>query len=783
MVAKKKGHKRRLVLLDVHAILHRAFHGMPDFRSTKGEPTGALYGLALMLFSVVKDFEPDAVAACYDLPEPTFRDEIYDDYKAGRDKPDDTLIAQIERSRDMFTAFGIPIYEHAGFEADDMLGTIVEQTKGEKDLEIIVASGDHDTLSLADDSRVRVYTLRKGFNDTVLYDKKAVKEKFGFGPERLPDYKALRGDPSDNIPGVKGIGEKSATELLTTFGSLDKIYSAIKKPEKFEGKGFKPRILKLLQEGKEDAEFSLILATIRRDAPIKYELPKENWSASLPLAQIRGIFEELEFRSLVARLVELGATAPDSSEEASPEKGDVADEELLSVGIGLWVLNSDFNRPDLEDILKYTKKETFAEAREAIMHELKEKGLLEIYEEIELPLMPILRRAESRGIIVDRAYLKNLSKEYTKELKKIEKRIYKHAGSEFNINSPKQLGVVLFEDLGLKPPKKTSTGQASTNAAVLEKLKDEHEIVADILAYRELAKLLSTYIDSIPELLDDDSSLHTTFVQTGSATGRFASRDPNLQNIPIRSEHGRAIREAFKARPGYELVAFDYSQIDLRALAILSGDKLIEKIFSEGRDIHDEVAKYLFASGQDELDDRERRRRAKVINFGIVYGMGVNALRAQLGTTRKEAEEFHQAYFDQFPGVLDYLEETKKIARKQGYTETYFGHRRYYPGLKSPIEYVQKAAERQAANAPIQGTSADIIKIAMIEIDQMLESKGLRGEVELLLQIHDELIYEIKTDQIEAMSEGIPEIMSGVIKDSPIPLPVKVAHGKHWGQI
>lgn len=821
-----RSEKKKIVILDTHAILHRGYHALPEFSSSKGQPTGALYGLITMLLRINKDLKPDYIVAAFDLPEATFRHDAYEEYKATRVKTDDALVSQIIRSREVLDAFGVHRYEKAGFEADDIIGTVAEELKKEKNVDLIIASGDMDTLQLVDDKRVRVFTLKKGLTDTILYDEEGVKARFGFGPELIPDYKGLRGDPSDNIKGIKGIGEKTATTLITEFGTIENIYKTLKKnPEKIKAAGIKDGMFEKLKEGEEDALFSKMLATIRRDAPIDFTLPKGEWKASLNEKQILDMLAEFEFRSLIPRVRELLtakipsksssdlAARPQSSsgqgvartssqefspseekDSAPPDEGlfatpqeEVDPEEFAKVALAVSVLDSNIAKPEIEDIYRIGRSDKFAEAKKSILEQLKEKKLEFIYEKVELPLMPILRQMEKRGVKIDRAFLKSLSKEYHGELKKIEARIHKAAGGEFNVASPKQLGEVLFDKLGLvvKNQKKTAGGARSTKESELEKMKDLHPIVGDVLAYRELSKLLGTYIDAIPQVLDSEDRVHTTFIQIGAATGRIATQNPGLQNIPIKTELGRAIRKAFVADKGMKLVSFDYSQIELRIAAFLSGDKSLTEIFMEGRDVHTEVASRVFHVKPEDVS-YEQRRRAKVINFGILYGMGVNALKTGLGSTRAEAQEFFDQYFVAFPRLAEYLEEVKNSAMLLGYVETYFGRRRYLDGIKSPIPFVRAAAERMAINAPMQGTQADLVKLAMIEIDQMLKGGGHHDGAHLLLQVHDELVFEIEEKKVKSLAPKIKEIMENIIsaKDRRnIPFLAEGKVGENWGDM
>ncbi len=792
MMAKKKDDPRTLVLIDAHAIIHRAYHALPDFSSSKGEPTGALFGLSTMLMKIIQELNPDYIAACYDLPEPTHRHEVFAEYKDGRKKSEPELVTQLEKSRTVFEAFGVPLYDARGFEADDVLATIVEQLKDTKQLRIIIASGDMDTLQLVDDDRVLVYTLRKGIQDTVLYDEDAVRARFGFGPELLPDYKGLCGDPSDNIPGIRGIGEKSATELITQFGGMDDMYAALEASEGaavFEEKGIKKRIIGLLQEGKDEAFFSKMLATVRRDAPVDYAIPESVWRETIDPDAVLTLFADLEFRTLHDRLKRLLNIETDAVSEQHEEEEDVSDEEVRRTAIALWLIRSDITSPTKDDILQFAGTKRFADARAAVFTTLKERNLERVFTEIEEPLIPVVARMNETGVGLDTAYLTKLSKEYHTELERIETQVFASAGTTFNINSPKQLAEVLFDTLELKPKnqKKTATGQRSTRESELEKLRGEHPIIEHILAYRELQKLVSTYVDALPAAVGDDGRLHAEFLQAGTTTGRMASQHPNLQNIPIKSAYGRRIRNAFVAEKRHELVALDYSQIELRIAAILSEDAKLMHAFEQGHDIHTAVAADVFGVSVDAVD-KEMRRKAKVINFGILYGMGVNALRGNLGadTTQKEARAFYDAYFATYTGLAQWIDHTKADASRLGYTQTLFGRRRYFDGITSHLPHIRAAAERMAINAPIQGTSADIIKLAMIRIDEHIAAAGLRDHARLVLQVHDELIYEVHTDHVAALTPTLRSYMQEVLPDEQrkgVPLDVDVSRGKNWGEM
>ncbi len=789
----KPAKAKRLVLLDAHAIIHRAYHAMPEFASSNGEPTGALYGICSMLMKIVTDLKPDYIVACYDLPQKTFRHEAYEAYKGTRSKADDGLVSQIKRSRSIFEAFNIPMYDVPGFEADDILGTIVAQTKADKNINIVIASGDMDTLQLVDDKKVQVFTLKKGLNDTVMYDEDAVVARFGFLPKLLPDYKGLRGDPSDNIVGIAGIGEKTATDLIVQFGSIEDLYKKLKKDEAAVLAVVKPRIVELLKNGEEEALFSKTLATIRRDAPITFELPKKEFMEGVEVEKIEALFRELEFRGLTPRVHTIFGKS-EATEAKEQEANEIIDpEELRKLAIGLWLLNSDLTNIGYGDISSYKGSKNFAEGKAKILADIKERNLTYVYEDIELPILPVVESMEKYGISVDVKKMEKLSVEGHKELSVIEKKIWGYAGREFNINSPKQLGEILFDELkvgegsGVKM-KKTEGGARSTRESELMKLQGIHPIIDEILQYRELSKLLSTYIDTLPSLVAPDGRLHATFNQAGTTTGRFNSSNPNLQNIPVGDGFAKEIRGAFIAAPGHTFIAFDYSQIELRVAALMSGDDYLIDTFEAGKDIHSAVASRVFGVPEDKVT-HDMRRKAKVINFGILYGMGVTALQQNLGTDRKEAQSFHDNYFASFPAIAGYMESTTEFAKKNGYTETLFGRRRYFPLLKSPLPFLRAGAERQAGNAPLQGTAADCIKIAIRDADQALRNENLIDKAHLVLQVHDELVFEVEESVVDKVSVLVENAMKNVLPREflkgkrPVPLEVHVSVGKNWGEL
>lgn len=804
MAESKKRDRKVLVLLDSHAIIHRAYHALPDFASSKGIPTGALYGLSTMLMGIIEKFKPDYVVACYDLPKPTYRHEAYEGYKAGRKKADDELIEQLKSSRNVFNAFGIPMYDKEGFEADDMLGTITHEvlTKPEfEKVDIVIASGDMDTLQLVTGNRVQVFTLKKGIKDTITYDEEAVRERFGFGPELLPDYKGLRGDPSDNIIGIAGVGEKTASTLISTFGTIEHMYEVLEKEDApFKKAGISDRMIDLLKNNKEEAVFSKMLATIRRDAPIEFTLPDSVWKEHFDVQKAEDLFRELEFRSLVPRVknikniyegvvVEKNYTASKDLEVIEPDEAvpyadaDVYTKKKLQVLVSL--LNPTLSNPTMEDVYAFTREQDAKQAEEKLLTEITHNKLERIYTEVELPLIPILEEMKRVGIKIDTVFLKDLSTKYHAKITELEKKIWELAGEEFNVSSPKQLGEILFTKLSLggKNIKKTATGARSTKESELEKLKGSHPIIDHIMEYRELTKLVSTYIDVLPTLVDEQSRIHATFLQNGTTTGRMSSQDPNLQNIPIKSDAGKAIREAFVSVEGYSLVSFDYSQVELRVAAILSQDEQLLSIFKEGTDIHSGVAARVFKVPESEVT-KNMRRQAKVINFGILYGMGVNALKTNLESTREEAQQFYNEYFKTFTGLAGYLEETKKQAARDGYTTTLFGRRRYFEGIRSKLPFIRAAAERMAINAPIQGTNADMVKLSMHRVDTYIKNNELEDKVRLLIQVHDELMYEVHNSVLSEVVGPIQSIMESVLtKEESKGVPIKTSAnvGKNWG--
>lgn len=778
MIEKTK-YTRTVVLLDSHAILHRGYHAMGGFATRDGRPTGALYGFVTMVLRLYEVFRPDHIAACFDLPKPTFRHVSYDGYKAGRQKSDDALIEQIKEAYKLCESLAIPVYQEEGFEADDILGTLSEQLKRDPYTRVIIASGDMDTFQLIDGDQVCVYTLKKA-NEAMLYTKQAVVERYGFGPLQIPDYKGLAGDSSDNIIGIKGIGEKTATELIKAFGTIETMYEALKNDRtQFLSRGFKERVVKLLEEGEEDAFFSKTLATIRRDASVRYKEEENSWSVTLKKEAYYDVCDRYEFRTLKNKLDHIFGGG---DEDVAVVKEDVSKEVLTELQIMNQLIRSEMTVPSFEEIESVCGVTGVEAVRAHLTDELVKHESYDLFQQVEKPLMEVLARMHTVGISLDTVLLARMSKELHEKVAVLEKNIYEASGSTFNIASPKQLGEVLYDKLELGSHiRKTKTGQKSTNANELDKIKDEHPVVPMIIEYRELTKLLSTYIDLLPTFVQDDGRVHAHFVQTGASTGRFSCEDPNLQNLPVKSELGQKIRGAFIATAGKVLLSCDYAQIDLRSAAILSGDEHLVEIFEKGIDVHTGTAAKVFKVPESEVTP-EMRRKAKAINFGILYGMGVTALKESMEVERKEAQEFFDQYKSTFVRLMEYLEEVKAYAWKYGYTKTLLGRRREIPLLKSPLPFLRAQGERIALNAPIQGTSADILKLAMLDTYAYIKNNKYEGKVELLLQIHDELVFEIDESLAESVSSDLVSILEHVLRVrdvSKLPLVVSSSRGKN----
>lgn len=917
---------QRFIILDGNAIVHRAYHALPPLTNAKGETVQAVYGFANLLLKVLKDLKPAYAAVAFDLPGPTFRHKAFEAYKATRVKAPDDLYAQIPIAKELVAKFGIPVLEKEGFEADDVIGSLVEV---EGDVEKVIVTGDNDTLQLVS-PRTKVFTLRKGMSDTVLYDERAVREKYGFEPEFLVDYKALRGDPSDNIPGVKGIGEKTATELVRTFGHLEDLYAAITKNTP-KAKAIPERVRTLLVERKKEAELSKKLATIVRTVPVPkklehYALTQYDRDTVLEFLKLQG------FRSLFNRIPEPPGTksAPDAKGKTAKsqqgalvfgavvakqrkgkgERYELVDsndgfvkflkqlqtqkrfaldtettglnpraDELLGIsfawepktawfismrdpakrakwlselkpiledpkiqkvghnlkfdlevlgenGIAVegvafdtmlasYLLNPGTRAHSLEtlalaelnydmqplaeligakgpkqlpmaaipvaDLAWYSAEDADITGRlsEKLEPKLEQAKLAELFHRIEMPVVAVLARMERVGVKIDSVVLKAMAKEYGTRLTKLEAKAQKLAGRAFNVASPLQLKEVLFDTLQLSSQGlgRTKTG-ISTAAGELEKIKHLHPLIPVIIEYREVAKLKSTYLDALPELVDPKTGrVHTSFNQAVAATGRLSSSDPNLQNIPVRGEEAQRIRRAFVGERGFRIVSADYSQIELRIVASLASDAKMLAAFNSGTDIHAATASEVYGVPLATVTP-DQRRAAKTINFGILYGLGAGGLAADTGMTRDEARAFIEQYFVTYTGIAKFIEQTKASARKLGYVETLFGRRRYLPEINSTNGGLAASAERMAVNAPIQGTAADIMKLAMVAVDTALRG---RDDVRMVLQVHDELVFEVKEAAVAGVSKLVKEKMEGVATLR-VPIEAEVHSGRSWGE-
>ena len=665
---------KTLVLIDGHALIHRAYHALPPLNTGKGELVNAVYGFCLILLKVIKELQPDYVAATFDLPKPTFRHREFEAYKATRVKAPEELYAQIGRVKEVLKAFNIPVFEKEGYEADDIIGTIVKAVNSQHPtVNNIIVTGDLDTLQLVD-KKTSVFTLKKGVKDTVLYDEKAVEERYGLKPEQMNDFKGLKGDPSDNIPGVPGIGEKTAAELLKEYGSLENLYRQIESKLKTQNLKLKTKtknskLFEKLLENKEQAFFSKYLATLKTDVPIKFNL-SEALAHDYDKEKVIKLFKELGFYSLVDRL------APPEKKKAVGEA-----ENKMSAKIS-----------GADDVYEKIKQ-------------ARQQGVLsqKIYE-LEKALVPVIKSMEQNGIKIDLSYLKKLGEKFGGQLVSLEEKIYQAAGIKFNINSPQQLSEILFTKLNLatKGLKKTPGKVISTAASELEKMRGQHQIVDLIMEYRELAKLKNTYIDTLPELVGPDGRLHTNYDQLGTTTGRLSSKNPNLQNIPIKTEIGREIRRAFVAEKGSKLLAADYSQIELRIVATIAHDKNMIRAFQEHKDIHTLTAAEVFGVAPANVT-KEMRQAAKVLNFGVIYGMSMHGFAQAAGVELSQAKKFIAKYFQEFSGVARYVEKIKKEAAQNGYVETLFGRKRFIPEVNSSAWNLRAAAERMAVNMPVQG--------------------------------------------------------------------------------
>lgn len=783
---------KRLVLIDGKSVFYRGYYAMGALSLPDGTPTGGVYGFAAIAMEIVHKLNPTKVVVAWDSPTSMAqRKLIYADYKAGRVKPGEDFYTQIPLLKELIQDLGWGFAEIPEYEADDIIGTLSREADEAGDWETFIISSDLDMLQIVDDN-THMWRILKGFTNIEQMDIPEIEAKYGVKKSQFLDLKALKGDASDNIPGVPGIGEKTAAKLLNEYGDLDGVYNNI---DKISG-STKTK----LEAGKDSAYLSKKLAKIMFNAPVQLsDLP----DFAINKAKIIEGLKKLEFNSLIKKVgneTDLGvpetirddrhATSRESTILNSPkdtviswdikslmhDNKDIA--EKILAGKPFWDLGQAafLINPLLRDQpTLVVPEEEYAKQYEELQ---KTPRLYGVLTKLDLPLIPILYKMEKKGMLVDRTYFKNLHKEYVVEVSRLEKDVWKLAGKEFNLNSPIQLSEVLFADLRLptKGIKKTSRGY-STGAKELEKLKDLHPVVGKIIEYREAAKLLSTYIIPIPDLADAESRIHTTFTQNVTATGRLSSKDPNLQNIPVRTDEGKRIRTGFIAPKGKVLISADYSQFELRLAAVLSGDKALVEDFNNDVDVHTKTASEAFHVPIDKVTKAERRA-AKVVNFGILYGMSTKGLVDASGMSFAEAQNFINNYFALRAPIKQKLDDILRKAREDGYVETFYGRRRPTPDVKSSNFVIRQAAERAAANMPIQGTEADLMKRAMIKVDQALP-KG----AELVMQVHDSLIVECDEKVADEVADILKHEMESVAPELPIKLAVEVTIGKNWGEL
>ncbi len=777
---------KRLVIIDGKSVFYRGYYAMGALSLPDGTPTGGIYGFAAIAMEIVKRLNPYQVVVAWDSKTSTAkRKAIFADYKAGRVKPGADFYAQIPLLKELIENLGWAFVEVDEYEADDIIGTLSRQADetldatGKCEYETFIVSSDLDMLQIVDDN-TKMYRLLKGFSEIQEIDVAEVEAKYGIKKSQFLDLKALKGDNSDNIPGVPGIGEKGAVKLLNDFGTLDGIYEHIDE--------IKGATHDKLVAGKESAYMSLKLAKIMFDAPVELsKIPAFDLNAE---KVINGL-KKLRFNSLI-RKFELNKKViqekQGSEDENAAETGESQNNDSMIEGADgpemklLFDMTPDEMKAKMYEDAGFANKVLSGE----LFSSLKPGNVLN---DLDYPLVPVLYKMERKGMMIDRVYFDNLKNEYAAEVSRKEREIQLMAGVDFNVNSPVQLSEVLFEKLGLptKGIKKTSRGY-STGVKELEKLKDEHAIIPRIMEYREAAKLLSTYILPMPELADDESRIHTTFTQGVTATGRLSSVNPNLQNIPVRTEEGKRIREGFVAPEGKVLVSADYSQFELRLAAVLSGDKALTADFNSGIDIHtktaaeafyrDEIARGMSLEEAMSKVTKQQRRAAKVINFGVLYGMSAKGLADAAEMSVYDAKQFIDHYFELRAPIKRKLDEILKQAREKGYVETFFGRRRLTPDVKAPNFLVRAAAERAAANMPIQGTEADLMKRAMIRVDQKLPEGA-----ELIMQVHDSLIVECDEALEPKVSKILKETMEGVAPELDIKLAVEVTSGRNWGEL
>ena len=816
---------KRLLVIDTRLSVPTWLTHSP-LNTPDGRPIQAVYGLARLILAMLRD-NPDYVIAAGDAPGRTFRKELDEAYKAHRAPMPDDLRSQLGEAKELFGKFDIPLLEISGFEADDVIATIVDRFRGEKDLKIEILSSDSDLLQLVDDGKVVARALKKGITDVAMLDRAGVIEKFGVTPEQIPDYKALVGDTSDNVPGVPGVGPKTAAILLGQHAGVDEILSNI---------ALLPKLSAKLPDDGTQLRASLTLTTLRRDVPVDIPTLKDLVRPDMNRKALRDYFYQVGFNSLANALTPQDPLASKPKKRAAPRSNapaitsfartdvkvvgdaepvldledylldpDSRDPSVTVTGYGikealqvLWASGQDLAMPydDLgimayllyPDLKAYEEDAvrsivaggadaSLAELRQKLLTALGKEGLASLYADMELPVIRLLAEIESRGIQVDRAALQSLADQISETCEKLEGEIHELAGSAFNLNSPKQVGDVLFRTLGLTVAGKR---KESTKAEVLEELRDAHPIVPLLLDYREHFKVKTAFVEPILARLDEADTLRTEYVQTGAATGRLSSRNPNLQNIPQESRWSHALRDTFVAREKQTFLSFDYSQLELRIVAALSGDPALSAAFHAGEDVHSATAAIVLDKDASTIT-KEERRIAKTLNFGLVYGMGATAFAKASGLPKKDATLFIARYFERFSAVKAWQEGIIEGARKEGFTSTLTGRRRYFPELTSGGPSWRTAEiERAAINHPVQGLDADIAKRAMLAVRELL-GEGERGRI--LLTIHDELLLEVPASSIKGLVPLIRTAMEGVMPELGIPLVVDVRAGSRWGSL
>ena len=866
----------RLLILDSNSLLNRAFYAIPELTTTDGIHTNAVYGFANMLFKMREELRPDYVVAAFDRKGPTFRHKEYKDYKAGRKKMPEELAEQFPLTKDLLNLLSITIYEMDGYEADDIIGSLAKYAE-KNGIEVYIVTGDRDALQLASDN-INVVITKKGVTETAVYNYKTFMEEFGVTPTQFIDVKGLMGDKSDNIPGVPGVGEKTAYKLIQTYGSIEEVLNNI---DNISGKKLKEN----LENNRELAIFSKKLATIITEAPMEFDLDEIKSQDNYDYDELKKFFFKLQMKSMIDKLpnseeneeikekeenfnlesiteikdfselhldleeicyITYEVSSSEKYSEISLDKLYISSEDrtyyidfkeislsnneeainglkkimekenlkkvihngkslitilnklnieikdfIFDTAIAAYLINSARSSYDLltlineylcedvkgEDIILKGKLNCkLKDIYNYFKKKIEEEDMEELYYKVEHPLIYVLSSMESLGFKINEEMLDELAAKFKEEIITTEKEIFALAEEEFNINSPKQLGKILFEKLDLPVIKKTKTGY-STNAEVLEKLQDKHEIIPKITYYRQITKLNSTYVEGLKNVIDADGKIHSTFNQTVTTTGRLSSTEPNLQNIPIKYEMGREIRKVFI--PNNEddiLLSCDYSQIELRVLAEMSKDENMISAFTEHSDIHRKTASEVFKVPVDEVTSL-MRSRAKAVNFGIVYGISDFSLSQDLHITKKEASEYMEIYFDRYPNIKGYLDSLTEEAKEKGYVLTILNRRRFIPEIKSSNKIVKSLGERLAMNAPIQGSAADIIKLAMVNVFNKLKEKSLKSEI--ILQVHDELILNVKKDELEEVKALVKEEMENVLKLA-VPLEVDINLGKTW---